>query len=204
MPTVFLDRDGVINENRDDHVKSWAEFRFLPGALDALRLLTRQGFRIFVITNQACVNRGLAKPADVDDIHWRMAYAALAHGARINDVRYCPHRPDEACPCRKPQPGMLLDLELTYGVGLGEAYLVGDAASDIAAGRAVGCRTVMVRTGRGEQHLTSGATIACPPDAVADDLLTAALLISAWEHAHRHAYPFVPGRTQPIGAGVEG
>jgi D-glycero-D-manno-heptose 1,7-bisphosphate phosphatase len=204
MPTVFLDRDGVINENRDDHVKSWAEFRFLPGALDALQLLTRQRFRIFVITNQACVNRGLTKPGAVDAIHRRMAHAARVHGARINAVRYCPHRPDEACPCRKPRPGMLLDLARSYGVPLAEAYLVGDAASDIAAGRAVACRTVMVRTGRGEQQLTNGATAACPPDAVADDLLTAARLISAWEHADQHAYPSVPGRSSPIAAGVEG
>ena len=183
MPTVFLDRDGVINENRDDHVKSWSEFRFLPGALDALRMLTRQRFRIFVVTNQACVNRGLASPSTINDIHRRMSYTARSHGARIEDVRFCPHRPDEACHCRKPHPGMLLDLALTHGLSLSRAYLVGDAASDIAAGRAVGCKTVMVRTGRGARQLAAGAAAVYQPEAVADDLLAASRWICAQETA---------------------
>lgn len=181
MPIVFLDRDGVINENRDDHVKSWEEFRFLPGSLEALALLTRAGLRIFVVTNQACVNRGLLSVAELTTIHRRLQEEAARAGARIDAVRYCPHRPDERCGCRKPRPGMLLDLARAYGLNLGQAYMVGDAASDIAAGASAGCRTVLVRTGRGAAQLASLASGTCRPDVTLDNLLDAARWICAAE-----------------------
>ncbi len=110
MRAVFLDRDGVISENLADHVKSWEEFRFIPGALDALRWLHQAGFRTFVVTNQAIVNRGVVSAQVVEDIHARMLAQVVQHGGFIDDICYCPHDYHENCECRKPQPGMLTQL----------------------------------------------------------------------------------------------
>lgn len=177
--SVFLDRDGVINANRADHVTSWREFELLPGALEGLRLLTEYRYRIFVVTNQAAVNRGLISRAGLEAIHRRMVRLAEAHGAQIAGVRYCPHRPDEACACRKPQPGMLLSLAAEQGIALGECFIIGDALSDIAAGHAAGCRTVLVRSGRGRAQLQHPDAARQRPDHVAEDLLDAARWLCA-------------------------
>ena len=172
---VFLDRDGVINANRADYVKAWHEFRFLPGALEALRLLTEQGCVLFVVTNQAAINRGLVAQQTVEAMHRQMLAVIEDGGGRITAVRFCPHRPDEACLCRKPQPGMLQRLVAEYQINPFAAYMVGDALSDIAAGHAVGCRTILVQTkddggvaqhGPPEPHQ--------PPDHVVASLLEAA------------------------------
>lgn len=169
---VFLDRDGVINENRADHVKSWAEFRWLPGALEGLRLLTEHGFRIFIVTNQAAVNRGLMTHSALAEIHLRMMSIAASHGAAITGLRFCPHRPDEDCGCRKPRPGMLLDLASEHQVDLSTAYMIGDAPSDIAAGQAAGCRTILVLSGR--TQLDHPELDRRPPTHIAANLLDAA------------------------------
>lgn len=152
-PAVFLDRDGVINVNRPDHVKCWAEFEFLPGALEALARLAALNLPVVVVTNQAIVNRGMVPQPVVDEINCRMAAEIVRAGGRIDAVIYCPHRPEEACRCRKPQPGLLLEAARRYRLDLRRSVLVGDALSDIEAGQAAGCRTIMVLTGRGaEQH----------------------------------------------------
>jgi D-glycero-D-manno-heptose 1,7-bisphosphate phosphatase len=183
MPVVFLDRDGVINENRDDYVKSWNEFRFLPRALDALRMLTAAGCRIFVVTNQAGVHRGLLSRGTLDGIHRRLRAVAGAAGAQIEGVRYCPHRPDENCSCRKPNPGMLLDLARVHGVSLSQSFMVGDAASDVVAGQRAGCRTILVRTGRGVEQLAAMSRHSTGPDLVAHDIFDAARAICTGAHA---------------------
>ncbi|MCS6881943.1 MAG: HAD family hydrolase [Oscillochloridaceae bacterium] len=169
---VFLDRDGVINENRADHVKSWDEFRWLPGALEGLRLLTKHGFRIFIVTNQAAVNRGLMTHSALAEIHHRMMSIAASYGASITDLRFCPHRPDEACGCRKPRPGMLLDLAREYQVELSTAYMIGDAPSDIATGQAAGCQTILVLSGRSQPDHPE--LHRHPPTHIAANLLDAA------------------------------
>jgi D-glycero-D-manno-heptose 1,7-bisphosphate phosphatase len=170
---IFLDRDGVIGENRTDHVKSWDEFRFLPGALDALRWLRLAGFCTFVVTNQAIVNRGIASAKTVEDIHDRMSLCVAWHGGRIDDIRYCPHDNSEQCQCRKPQPGMLRQLAEQWHVDLTRSYMVGDAWTDIAAGRAVNCRSIMVRTGRGAEQISLPESRQHPADYVAADLAAA-------------------------------
>ncbi|RME46539.1 MAG: HAD family hydrolase [Caldilineae bacterium] len=152
-PAIFLDRDGVICENRPDYVKSWAEFRFLPGVREGLALLNRLGLPIVVVSNQSAVNRGLTTVAAVDDIHRRMLDAVRAAEGRIDRVFYCPHRPDEACSCRKPRPGMLLQAARELNLDLSRSYLVGDAATDLLAGHSVGCQTMLVLTGRGFHQL---------------------------------------------------
>ncbi len=149
MKAVFVDRDGVINRNRRNYVKSWQEFVFLPNAIEALVELTSYGLSIVVLTNQAGVNRGIVERKSIEAIHARMVDALEARGARIDGVLFCPHRPDEGCGCRKPQPGLLYQAASTLGIELSQSYMIGDALTDIQAGQAAGCRTTLVLTGRG-------------------------------------------------------
>lgn len=152
-PAVFLDRDGVINRDRADYVKAWHEFEFLPGALQALRRLAQLARPVVVVTNQSAIGRGLVSRQAVEEIHTHMVAAIQAAGGRVDAVLYCPHRPEERCACRKPQPGLLLQAAERLGLDLGRSVLVGDAASDIGAARAAGCRPVLVKTGRGLAQL---------------------------------------------------
>lgn len=149
MWAVFLDRDGVICRNRPDHVKSWDEFAFLPRALNSLARLADLDMPIIVVTNQAVINRGIATAETIEKIHRRMVAEIERAGGRIDRVYYCPHRPDEQCECRKPQPGLLRQAAADLGFELEGSYLVGDAWTDIQAGLAVGCTPFLVLTGRG-------------------------------------------------------
>jgi D-glycero-D-manno-heptose 1,7-bisphosphate phosphatase len=157
MPTihraVFIDRDGVICRNREDHVKSWNEFVFLPGALNALARLARLDLPIVVVTNQAIINRHIVTAEVVEDIHSHMVEEVQAAGGRIDRVMYCPHRPDEQCGCRKPQPGMLLQVAEELDIDLCASYVIGDAKTDMQAGQAVGSACYLVLTGRGREQL---------------------------------------------------
>ena len=149
---IFLDRDGVINENRPDHVKSWDEFEFLPGALESIRRLSEIGMPIFVVTNQAIINRKLATVDTLNDIHCRMLDAIHQAGGRVEKVYYCPHDSHEGCDCRKPQPGMLKRAAMEFGIDLTRSFIVGDAWTDMEAGFAVGTRSILVMTGRGRSQ----------------------------------------------------
>jgi D-glycero-D-manno-heptose 1,7-bisphosphate phosphatase len=141
---VFLDRDGVINVNRDDHVKSWDEFVWAPGALEGLRLLASLPIRVVVVTNQSVVGRGIISHAQLDDIHRRMLEAVGAEGGRIDGIYVCPHAPWEDCSCRKPKPGLLLQAARELAVDLSRSFMIGDRAADIETGRAVGACTVLI------------------------------------------------------------
>ena len=177
---IFIDRDGVINENRADHVKSWSEFRFLPGAVEAIARLTRAGMRVFVVTNQAIVNRGMVSRSTIDEVNAAMVDEIERRGGRIEAVAYCPHRPDESCACRKPQPGLLLSLAGRFGLDLTNSTIVGDALSDVEAGRAVGSRAILVLTGRGREQLARAMLAGLAEFTVVDDLAAAAdLLVGA-------------------------
>jgi D-glycero-D-manno-heptose 1,7-bisphosphate phosphatase len=145
---IFLDRDGVICRNRFDHVKCWDEFVFLSRAREALARLTYLDLAIVVVTNQAAINRKLVTVEIVDEIHDRMCREIALAGGRIDRVYYCPHRPDEGCACRKPEPGLMLRAASDLGIELQGSYLVGDAWSDVQAGLAVGCVPYFVMTGR--------------------------------------------------------
>jgi len=146
---IFLDRDGVINENRDDYVKAWEEVCFLPGVFEALARLAATPFRIVITTNQSPIGRGILTRAQVETINRRLVTEIEARGGRVDRVYYCPHRPDEGCDCRKPRPGLLLRAAQELELDLGRSYLVGDAVSDVEAALAAGVQPVMVRTGRG-------------------------------------------------------
>ncbi len=152
-PAIFLDRDGVINHDRQDYVKSWEELELLPRAAEAVAGLAQLGWPVVVVTNQAGIGRGLTTEAAVEDVNARLVAALSEAGGRIDLVLYCPHRPDEGCSCRKPQPGLLLAAAERLDLDLRRSYLIGDAESDILAGQRAGCRTVLVLTGRGRQQL---------------------------------------------------
>lgn len=147
-PGIFIDRDGVINANRSDHVKRWEEFIFLPGALDALRTLADRPAPIIVITNQALIGRGIVPAAIVEDVHARMRAVVAAAGGRIDDVYLCPHRPEDGCDCRKPQPGLLRDIGKRYAIDLKHVPMVGDTLRDLQAAAAAGCEPHLVLSGR--------------------------------------------------------
>jgi D-glycero-D-manno-heptose 1,7-bisphosphate phosphatase len=152
-PAIFLDRDGVINFNRSDHVKSWSEFEFLPGVLLALRRLSSLEWPVVVISNQAAIGRGLVSRETVEGIHHRMMQLVERAGGRIDAAFYCPHRPEDGCACRKPAPGMLLQAADALGLDLAKSYLVGDAVTDMQAARVAGCYSILVETGRGKDQL---------------------------------------------------
>jgi D-glycero-D-manno-heptose 1,7-bisphosphate phosphatase len=170
---VFLDRDGVINRDRPDYVKSWEEFEFLPGVLEAFRVLASGPYQVVVISNQSCIGRGLAGRETVDEIHARMTEAVRRSGGRIDAVYYCPHRPDEDCPCRKPRPGLLLKAARELDIDLAASWLVGDDLKDLETAKAAGVRSVLVRTGHGRDlPETRLARVSYPFD-VFEDLLEA-------------------------------
>lgn len=151
---IFLDRDGVINANRPDHVKSWDEFVFLPRALDALRRIAASDFVVLVTTNQAAIARGQTSESAVRDIHVRMTAAVERAGGRVDAVYYCPHLPAENCDCRKPRPGLYMQGAREWNIDLARSYVVGDALADIVAAREIGALPILVLTGRGnEQHI---------------------------------------------------
>jgi D-glycero-D-manno-heptose 1,7-bisphosphate phosphatase len=153
MRAIFLDRDGVICENRSNHIKNWQEFRFLPGVKESVAALSRLGLPIIVITNQAVIGRRLVSAEVVEDIHQRMVHQLAAYGGRIDRIVYCPHHPKDNCDCRKPKPGMLWQVAKEMDIDLTRSYLIGDAVADLIAGERVGCQTFLVLTGRGFQQL---------------------------------------------------
>jgi D-glycero-D-manno-heptose 1,7-bisphosphate phosphatase len=143
-PAVFLDRDGVLNEDRG-YVHRWEDFSFLPGVIEALRQLQHKGYLLVVITNQSAVARGLCAEADVLALHERMRAFLRERGIELAGIYHCPHHPQGsvsdyaiACACRKPEPGMILRAAQAHGIDLSRSLLVGDKISDLEAGRAAG------------------------------------------------------------------
>jgi len=172
--TVFLDRDGVINGDSADYIRSVDQFHFIPGSLTALVHLHRAGCRVIVVTNQSGVGRGIIRPQDLTAIHRKMDGAVQAAGGRLADILACPHRPDEDCPCRKPRPGMVHSAVHRHQVDLRQAVLVGDSARDIACGQRAGCiETILVRTGNGRATEPTLAGTPAAPTHIAADLRAA-------------------------------
>lgn len=175
---IFLDRDGVINCDSPDYIKNWAEFEFLPGSLEALHLLTRRGYRLILITNQSIVNRGMVPLEVLSHIHERLRQSVADAGGRIEDIFFCPHRPDENCACRKPKPGLIRQAVQRYGFDPAASMMIGDNAKDILCGRNAGCgATMLVQTGNGLRARQELADRQIQPDYVVSDLLHGARLI---------------------------
>jgi D-glycero-D-manno-heptose 1,7-bisphosphate phosphatase len=152
-PAVFLDRDGVLNENRANYVRTWEQVAILPGVLDAMQRLATSQFAVVVVTNQSAVGRGLMSVEVLAAINQGIVQQVQQAGGRIDAVYACPHGPEEGCPCRKPRPGMLLQAAQDLDIDLARSVLVGDAVSDLEAALAVGSRPVLVRTGRGTKQM---------------------------------------------------
>ncbi len=162
MKLVILDRDGVINHDSADYIKGPGEWRPLPHSLDAIACLNRSGYRVVVATNQSGIGRGLFSVQDLHRIHARMLEELKVHGGYIEAIFFCPHTPDDQCDCRKPKPGLLLDLAARLKAPLGGAYAIGDSQRDLDAARAAGARPLLVRTGNGrqtEQGLTAASDV---------------------------------------------
>ncbi|MDH3718661.1 MAG: D-glycero-beta-D-manno-heptose 1,7-bisphosphate 7-phosphatase [Planctomycetota bacterium] len=146
---VILDRDGVINRDSDDFIKSPDEWVPIPGSLEAIGRLSRAGFDVAVASNQSGIGRKLLDEPALELIHQKMRAAAREFGGDIGKIAYCPHHPDAGCDCRKPKPGMLLMLSRKYGVPLTNVPFVGDSVRDVEAAIAVGARAILVQTGSG-------------------------------------------------------
>lgn len=176
---IFLDRDGVICQNRDDYVKSPQEMIFIPGSVAAVAALSKAGYPVFIVTNQSAVGRGLLSQGDLDQIHTLMLEQLHAEGARVAEILVCPHAPSDACDCRKPLPGMLLRAAARHGLDLAGSWMIGDARSDVEAAAAAGCGAVLVLTGRGATQLREQSWEGATPDFVAHDLVDASIWVLA-------------------------
>jgi len=172
---VLLDRDGTINAERD-HLADPVELELLPGAAHAIRTLREDlGLGVVIVTNQAHVGRGLLAPDTLERIHVRLRDMLAAQGAHVDAIVHCPHAPEEGCGCRKPRPGMALEAAARFGFEPAAAFVVGDHASDMGMGRAIGATTVLVLTGHGPEEAERAFGLA---DHVVADLSAAAAIIA--------------------------
>ncbi|MFZ3219607.1 MAG: D-glycero-beta-D-manno-heptose 1,7-bisphosphate 7-phosphatase [Rhodoferax sp.] len=148
MKLVILDRDGTINEDSADYIKSAAEWQPLPGALEAIARLNHAGWHVVVATNQSGLGRGLFDVAALNAMHAKMQTLLAAVGGRVDAIFYCPHAPDAGCRCRKPGPGLFEQIGERYGLDLQDVPVVGDTPRDLVAGVSVGCAPHLVLTGK--------------------------------------------------------
>jgi D-glycero-D-manno-heptose 1,7-bisphosphate phosphatase len=150
--TIFVDRDGVINEDSDAFIKTLTEWQPIPGSIEALAKLS-QHFQVIVITNQSGIARGLLTQETLAAMHAQLKEKVASLGGKITDIFYCPHGPDDGCDCRKPKPGLLLQAQQRYAIDLAKSWCVGDSYRDLEAGLAVGSKVALVRTGKGLKTL---------------------------------------------------
>lgn len=153
MKLIVLDRDGVINEDSDEYIKSPQEWHLMPGSGEAIARLNQAGWTVVVATNQSGIGRGLYDRVTLTAIHNTMQKALQTFDAHIDKIYICPHHPDDGCICRKPQPGMLNQIASDYTVSWAETWFIGDTRSDIEAAWAVGCQPLLLRSGKGARVL---------------------------------------------------
>jgi len=153
---IILDRDGVINYDSEQFIRSPHEWRPIPGSLEAIARLNHAGFRVVVATNQSGLGRGLFDTATMVAIHDKLHNALSRLGGRIDAVFFCPHTAESNCDCRKPKPGMLTEIGRRFGVELTGVPCIGDSVRDLQAAEAVGAQPILVLTGKGEKTLREG------------------------------------------------
>ena len=156
MKLVVLDRDGTINQDSDQYIKSPSEWKPIPGSLEAIARLTQRGWRCVVATNQSGIARGLFDMATLNAIHTEMHRAVAQAGGRIDAIFFCPHAADSDCECRKPKPGLLREIAARFDVELKGVPVIGDSLRDVEAAAAVGARPYLVLTGKGRQTRDAG------------------------------------------------
>jgi len=154
---IVLDRDGVINFDSDQFIKSPDEWRPIPGSLEAVARLSHAGYRVVIATNQSGIGRGLFDMATLSAIHEKMFRALALVGGRVDAIFFCPHTADSNCECRKPKPGMLREIGIRFGVDMSGVPCVGDGLRDLLAAEAVGGQPMLVLTGKGEKTLREGS-----------------------------------------------
>lgn len=175
-PAVFLDRDGVINQDRPDFVKSWDEFEFLPHSLEALRILSQAPYAIVIVSNQSGIGRGLITEATLRDMHNRMMDRIHGEGGRIDAIYYCPHTPEAGCPCRKPAAGLFWQAARDLNLDLAASWSIGDSYRDAQAANRAGVRAILV-----DRSLPDHSAISdMPVEAIRTaDLLSAVRIITS-------------------------
>lgn len=149
MKLVIIDRDGTINEDRDDYVKSVHEWAPIPGSLEAIARLNQAGWQVVVATNQSGLGRGLFDMGALNAMHAKMNRALALQGARVDAIFFCPHTPEDECACRKPAPGLFHDIARRFDVDLKGVPAVGNLPHDVLAAQAVGCEPHLLRSGKG-------------------------------------------------------
>jgi D-glycero-D-manno-heptose 1,7-bisphosphate phosphatase len=152
-PAIFLDRDGVVIENRAGYVRTWEDVFIFPQALEALARLKGSPYKIILVTNQAGIGHGLISQEAVEEINRRLLAVIEQAGGRVDGVFLCPHTPQDGCDCRKPRPGLLLQAAQALDLDLSRSLMIGDAITDLQAGQAAGVsQSALVRTGRGAEQ----------------------------------------------------
>lgn len=188
MKLIILDRDGVINHDRDDFVKSADEFVPIDGSIDAIARLHKAGFIVVVATNQSGLARGKFDLDDLEAMHEKLTQLVEEQGAELSAIFYCPHSPEDNCKCRKPLPGMIDAIEAEFNISAEGFYFVGDSLRDMQAAATKGCKPILVKTGNGEKTLTQLVDASLQTDApilslqqvkVVDNLAAAADVVIA-------------------------
>lgn len=168
FPAIFLDRDGVLIENRSDYVREWSQVKIFPEAIRTLSRSSIKNYKVVIVTNQSAVGRGLISLDTADEINHRLVKLIHHYGGHVDGVYMCPHKPDDDCACRKPKPGLLLQAAKELSLNLQNSWMIGDAWSDVQAGQAAGVRqTILVKTGRGRAQLSQ-----FHPDRISNNLIT--------------------------------
>ena len=145
MKTIFLDRDGVINQERKDYVKNLEEFKIFDNVADAISLLKKENFLVVVITNQSAINRKLLSIENLEKIHEFLKKYLKKNNTSLDGIYYCPHTPDECCACRKPKPGLLLKAASDLNIDLNNSWMIGDSKTDIDAAKTAGCNSILLK-----------------------------------------------------------
>jgi D-glycero-D-manno-heptose 1,7-bisphosphate phosphatase len=154
FPAIFLDRDGVLIENRSDYVRDWSQVKIYPDTIRALSLSAIKNYKVVIVTNQSVVGRGLISLETADEINSRLVNYIFHQGGQIDAVYMCPHKPDDGCFCRKPNPGLLLQAAKELSLDLPRSWMIGDAWSDVLAGQSAGVQlAILLKTGRGREQL---------------------------------------------------
>jgi len=173
-PAIFLDRDGVIIENRPSYIRSWADVEIFPQALEALAQINRSRYKIVIVTNQSAVGRGIISLEQAQSVNNRLLEVVRDAGGRIDGIFMCPHAPQDECHCRKPKPGLLLQAAHQMHLDLSQSIMIGDALSDLLAGQAAGIqKTILVQTGRGATQKELPRPAKLKPFLIYQDLKTA-------------------------------
>ncbi len=184
FPAIFIDRDGVIIENKTDYVRNWSQVSIFPEAIHALSSKDLEKYKIVIVTNQSAVGRGIISLETADEINDRLVRMLRDMKCRIDRVYLCPHSPEDECDCRKPKPGLLLRAAKELSLDLKRSWMIGDAWSDVQAGQAAGVRmAIMVKTGRGTDQLSLPQPNGVAEFLVCNNLLQAIESILAADHS---------------------